>query len=713
MQLKLSKQELGRIGQQIEQDFRTAQADHRNRIERFVHYYRMWRNRINDPKPGEEPPISKMRVPVLQWHAFGRVSKIVEGLYGDDAKIRAAAVGPSDEKATKKAECFINWRFFNSMKAMTPLAVMIYRMVVFGRAFAYSPWRQETFIRMDPQTGERKREVSYDGPGLDPLFPDDFVVPAEDVTNVQGFSFTIQKLWLSPQQLLDGQRAGRYFGIEENFEQILQQAASKRQRNYEGDDMRLEQDDADGVVMNYAQSAAGKLLVYRWCGKRRLPKGKADADDHDLKRRNIDESELMVHYLPDMHQVIGVEDLVELYPLAAERRPYVEMSLVKDGSYWCPGFGELLEQLESEMTSNNLVMAEAGQFSVGPLIFYRPGSGMKPETFRYKPNTLVPSDQPNEVNPVYLKADLSFPITRDQQLSVLAERVTGESEYSQGRSPSSPNQPRTATGQMAMLEAGNTRVAMDLRFCREDLKLILKHVWQLDQQFAPPNLFFRVTEDDAGGLFDVRRGGAEMTPEEFNGSYDFDIQFATSIWQREAQTQKELELYSLDMQNPLILQNPRAIWKATQKVHAALGDRNFASLIPEPPDTSESLSPKEEWAMILHGEEVDPRPGDNDDFHIISHLKHIEMERASPRPDTQAISEGISHVAKHQAQKRQKMLMQALTQQLVQQASQATRQAMSPLEQMVMSGGGGQQPAMGGVQPGATQPAGQPGGQQQ
>lgn len=690
MPLKLSDTELGHLAQRIEQDYTSAQMDHSRRIKRFVHFYRMWRNRIREEVPTQgNPTASNMRVPILQWHAFGRVSKLVEGLFGDDAKIRCAAVGPSDEKRQKKAECYQNWRFFQSIKGVTPLAVMIFRMVVFGRSFAYSPWRQDTYIRLNPETGKRELATKYEGPGFEPLAMDDMVLPAEDANSVQEFSWTIQKLRLTPQQLLDGERAGKYFGIKENFKAIVDLASGKKQRDHQGDEIKREQDDADGVIMDYAMSAKGALLVYRWCGRWRLPKGADGGSQDDLSRREMDESELMVHLIVDMKKVIGVEDLVELYPLAAERRPYLEMSLTKDGSYWCMGFGELLELIEGEMTSNSNLMSEAGQFSVGPVIFYKPGSGMQPKTFRYEPGVMVPTDQPGEIQVVRLEADLNFPIARDQQLSVLAEKVTGESEYSQGRSPSSPNQPRTASGQMAMLEAGNTRVAMDLRFVREDLKAILAHFWQLDQQFAQPNLFFRVTEEDAGGLFDVRQGGAEMTPEEFNGSYDFDIQFATSVWQREAQAQKELQLYGLDMQNPLVMQNPRALWKCLNKVHQALGDRNFASLIPEPPDLGESILPKEEWTMMLQGEEVDPRPMDNDDFHIMSHLKYIEMERKSDRPDQSAIHEAITHIAKHQAQKRQKMLMQAMAQQLVQQATNAAQQAMGPLEQMVMQQAGG------------------------
>lgn len=689
MQLKLSDQELNRLAHRIEEDYDSALMDHKDRMERFRRYYRMWRNKVPDPDPTRKQA-SNFRIPMLQWHLFGKWSQTIEGLFGDDARIRCVPTGPSDEKRQKKAEVYQNWRFFLSIKGVTPLAVMTWRMLVYGRSFAYCPWRQERYWVRNPETGEDEERMWYEGPGFEPRHMDDLIFPAEDAATLHDFSWMIDKCRLTPQQLLDGERAGRFTGIEENFEKILNYATSKQQRDERGDRIKREQDAADGITMDYAQSAKDALMVHRWYGKWRLPKGKDGGSVNNLKRRRMDESEIVVSYLPDLRMIIGVQDLMDLYPLAKNRRPFCEMSLVKDGSYWSMGLGELLETIESEATANNNLFTEAGQFSVGPVIVYKPGAGFNPEKFRYEPFTLLPCESPQDVQPLYLKADMSYPITKEQQLYGLGERVTGVSELAIGRSSAAPNAPRTATGQMAMIEAGNTRVAMDLRFLREDLKGLLKHFWTLDQQFAPENLFFRVTEEDAKGLMNVRGGGATMTPEELSGDYDFDIQFATSVWQREAKKQERLQLYGIDMQNPLILQNPRAMWKILNDVHEALGDRNFASLIPEPPDMGESIPPKEEWVQILQGEEIDPRPMDNDDFHIVDHLRRIEEERRSPRPDQAAISLGIAHVAKHQAQKRQKMLMQAMTQKLVQDATAASEAAAmnSPIEQMLQQQGG-------------------------
>jgi len=690
VQLKLADAELSRLASRIEEDYNSAITDHNGRMEKARRYYRMWRNKAPDPDPTRKQA-SNFRVPMLQWHVFGKWSATIEGLFGDDARIRCIPIGPSDEKSQKKAEVYQNWRFFNSIKGVEPLAVMTWRMLVYGRSFAYSPWRQEKFWQRDLVTGEDREQTSFEGPGFEPKHLDDLIFPAEDATNLHDFSWMIDKCRLTPQQLLDGQRDGRYTGIKEHFQKILGAAANKKQRDDQGDRIKREQDESDGVTMDYAQSAQDGLLVYRWYGKWRLPKGKDGGDVHDLKKRRMDESDIIVNYIPDLNLIIGVQDLMDLYPLAKNRRPYVEMSLVKDGSYWCMGMGELLEMIENEATANNNLFTEAGQFSVGPIIAYKPGSGFKPDTFEYEPFTLLATENPQDIQVIQTRVDMSYPITKEQQCFGYGERVTGVSEMTIGRSSSAPNAPRTATGQMAMIEAGNTRVAMDLRFLREDLKKILAHFWLLDQQFAPETLFFRVTEEDAKGMMDVRSGGATMTADELASKYDFDIQFATSIWQREAKKQEVLARYQLDLQNPLIMQNPRAIWEITNAAHAALGDRNFASLIPMPPDTGESLTPKEEWTLILQGEEIDPRPADHDDFHSADHLRHIEDERRSKQPDQGAINLAISHVAKHQAAKRQKMLMQALTNQLVKQATDATNQAMSPLEQMVMQQAGGQQ----------------------
>jgi hypothetical protein len=266
-----------------------------------------------------------------------------------------------------------------------------------------------------------------------------------------------------------------------------------------------------------------------------------------------------------------------------------------------------------------------------------------------------------------MQADLQYPIVKEQGLVSYAERVTGRTDFSMGRSSDRPNAPRTARGTLALLEQGNIRANLDALVLREDMSQVLGHFWELEQQFPiSQRTFFRVTEEEAGGLFPISKGGAYIEPDEMGGRYDFDLKFATSVWGKEAERERQLGLYQLDLQNPLIVQNPRALWMITQRVHKAMGDDNFADLVEEPPDLGRPRSPREEWTLARQGEEIMVHPDDHDELHIRQHIGQVQEETAAGgRADASAARAMIEHIQAHRAQEAQKRLMQALTNQLV------------------------------------------------
>jgi len=586
----------------------------------------------------------------------------------------------------KKIGLYATWLVFKSMELLNPFLVFIFRSVLFGRAIAYSPWERETYRTPN---GE---EVGYEGPGFDPCWPDDVVVPAENVKNIQEFSFVLRKYRATPQDLLNGEREGRNFGVQGNFQKIVDLASEGPSREPRGEEVQSEKDLAEGVTYQTGAPSKNTVIVWEWFGKWRLPlKGADDPPENDVTRREIDETELVVRYLPDANLVIGVQDLMELYPNMKDRRPFSEAAMVKDGSYWCPGFGELLESIEDESSANHNLFTEAGQLSVGPVIFYRPSSGFNPKVFRYEPGQAIPTEDPAGVNIVAMKTDLQYSILKDQAMNAMAERVVGQSDPTLGRSSEVPNAPRTAAGQIALMQKGDIRASLDTLILREEMRKIINRFWQLDSYFSPPSKFFRVTEEDAGGLFEVRNGGATITQKERAGRYDFDVKFATSIWSREAKKQQQLWLYQLDLQNPLIATNPRALWVTTNAAHKALGDDNFADIMPEPADLEQSKPPKQEWAMMLQGDVVEVNPLDNDDFHTIDHMRRAADSQVDPERDDDALQRMAAHIVDHQQQKQQKMLMQALVQKLTASVTQVA-QSLPP---GMLSGAGPMQEQMG------------------
>lgn len=661
-QLKLPKAELGRLANRIQEDFRNALSDHDARMARFTRYYMAWRNRTEPAALGEEEA-SNYHVPLTQWHVYTKLAKETASLFGADAEVVAKPTGPSDQRIVKKVGCYETWRLFSSMAIVNPAITFNFRKILFGRAHVYMPWMRDTF-QVPLEGGGEHEEVYYEGPGFMPLWPDDLIVPAEDVDTIQDFSFAIRRYRATPDELLRGDGV-LYQGIEQNFQDIVNLASHKRQRDPETERLKTEKDAAEGVIYEGNLSAGNCLVVLEWYGKWRMLKSRRDARTDNLEGRERFERELVVRYQPDLHLILGVQDLAQMYPKMRFRRPFGEASLVKDGSYWGPGFGELLEYIEQELTVNHNLATEAGEFSVGPVIFYRPASGFDPDSFEYEPKKAVACEDPNGVKVVSIHADLSYPIAKEQTMQGYAERVTGQSDMNMGRAVDRPNAPRTARQTLALLEEGDVRASLDLTALREDWGAIIDRIWLLDSEYAPEKVFFRVTEERANGLFDVAKGGAFMTAQERGGRYDFELKFATNVWSRETNKQNQLALYQLDLQNPLVVQNPRALWVVLDKVHRAFGDDQFGQIVPEPPDLGLPVKPSEEETRALQGEELLANPMDNDQLHLIEHNRAIQEMREDPERDEQAYRILVKHALEHVDQMRQKQLMAALTSKLV------------------------------------------------
>jgi hypothetical protein len=649
-QLVLPENELNRLKIRIQDDYSNALSDHEARMARFRDYYVRWRGRTGDQ--------DLYRVPITQWQVFSKLAKEHASLFGADAQVISKPIGPNDQRHTKKVGTFCSWRLFSSMRIQNPALVFNFRKILFGRSFAYRPWVRETYD-VPMMDGSITQAIAYDGPGFYPIWPDDLIVPAEDVQSIQEFSWVIRKVRMTPDQLLRGEAAGRFQGISDNFEEILRISEDRRQRDYRGDEIKAEKDLAEGVLYEGALSAGNALTVHEWHGKWRKLRGKKDAREDNLKGRESYESDLLVKYIPDLDAIVSVQDLAAMYPAMKNRRPFAESALVNDGSYWGPGFGELLEQIEAKLSENHNMAARAGKMSIGPVIIYKPGSGFDPDSFVYEPNTAIASDEPQAVKVIEMKADLNYPIVAEQNLIGYAERVTGISDMNMGRTSDKPNAPRTARQTIALLEEGDVRASLDTNALREDWGKIISDLWALETMYAPKDLFFRVTEEDASGVagFETAGGGAYLTEQERFGQYDFDLKFATNAWSKETQKENQLALYQIDLQNPLIIQNPRALWLLLDKVHRAFGDDRFGDIMPEPPDLGLPIAPKEEWTRCLQGESITINPADNDELHIMDHNRRLEEAAKDPNYNTQAYADMAAHVLEHNQQLQQKKLM--------------------------------------------------------
>lgn len=702
-QIALGDAEKTRLVNRIEEDFGNARTAHFERLEKFRGYLQKWENRVSAPKPGDEE-LPNHTVPITQWTVFNKWARDLQALIGDDAEITARPTGPSDADKAAKVGAYMTSRLFDQMEILNPLAHFQFMRILYGRAIAYRPWYTKEIDWLE--NGKRSRKVIWDGPGFFPQSPDSIVVPGErGVTSIQDFSYVIRRVPVTVDFLQ--RKDGTLFQGTSDRE-FVEKAIKIAQTGYDDssltdDKVRKEAERAEGVDLDTGSERARRTLwMWEWFGHwRPLKRRLIDGDQDDLTKRRAFEADWVIRYIPGMQKIVGCQDLLELYPRMTKRRPFSESSLIKDGSYWCKGFGALLEMIEDEATANSRLFTAAGELCVWPIIFYKPGAGMNPKVMKLGPGLGIPTEDPAGVNVVRLIPNMDYAIAKQQDSLANAERVTGISDQSLGRGIDRPNAPRTATGQLALIEEGNVRAYLDGTVLREDMEALVSEIWEMDCDLLEkkdPGLWFRVTESTDVGTagFDTAKGGAYMTPEEFAGKYDFRLKFATSAWSREAQAQKVISFYQAAMTNPLVLQNPRALWVLLNRLSTALGIKDFSNIIPQPPDLDEPISPDQEWTKMLEGDdEVQPNPLDHDNLHLSKHMKQLAESRQDPHADIQARNLLIKHIQETRAQMASKQAIAALT---------------SSLIQSIQPGGGPQQVPPGMPQPGMPQPSGAPPG---
>jgi hypothetical protein len=714
-QIPLSGAERSKLIDRIENDFRSDKASHRRWADRCAGWLQKWEARMDAPQQGEEDAPNHV-VPLIQWQCFNKLARDIQSLLGENAEITARATGPSDHGKVRKVGCWMTSRVFDQMQIINPLCEFEFRRILNGWSAAYRPWWRREFDTLN-ERGRILRVCDYEGPGFFPLEPDDLMIPAErGVKSLHGFSHIVRRVPVTVDDIQRGAGA-LYFedcGKSEFVKKLIDWAQQNVTNDYTlvGEDpVREERERSEGVDYDAFMLGRRTIWMWEWYGYwRPLKKQQRDAEIDDLEKRLPYEADYVVKYIPGMNQIVGCQDLLQLYPKMRRRRPFVESTLIKDGTYRPKGFGALLEDLEDDATANSRLFQAAGELSVWPIVFYKPGGGMNPGAQRLKPGFAYPTEDPSSVNVLNLRPNLEFAVARQQDIFTTAERLTSQSDQSLGLSIQRPNAPRTATGQLALIEEGNIRAYLDSTILREDMEQIIGDFWDLDCDLVPrtdPGLFFRVTEQQAGGLFDVRQGGAFMTPKEFGGRYDFRLKFATSVWSRQAKKAEFVAFYDRAMANPLIASNPRALWVLMNRLAKEFDIEDFADIVPEPPAPDTPKTPDVEWNEMLEGTPVEVNPLDHDDLHIQQHIRQAEDERKSPTRDAQAIGFLVKHILDHQRQKREKMLMASLTQDLIR-SIQPAQNDQSPMEQQLAELYGGRLPGAGAPPTAPEEPAAAP-----
>lgn len=703
-QIRFSEPEEKRLLAFIEESYRGAQDDHEKRKRDFEQLYGLWRDKVG--QGGGADGKSNYRVPLVTWVLLAKWARVLDALLGADKEIIAEPTGPVDQATQHKVSRYMSWQVFNHMEIVAPLAEFTFHLLVFGRAHAKCEWVVEKLY-----DASGKGSLWYEGPRFTPLLPDNLVLPPmEQANDPNDFPWACLRSWMTPDELLRGEAEGRFYNIEENFEDLVRASLEKRRYETDDDAIQRQRQQAEGVVTEYARTIRESLEVREFYMRWRMLKGDQDSELYDFQDREKRETEIVVRYIPATGTIIDIRNLAEVYPLTPRRRPIVTASILKDGSYWPAGVAERLSPTEFEMTMNHNLMQDAGEIAVSPPIFARPGMGLDPQRIQQiEPGKIYWSDDPSSVKQMEMNSRLEFAVVAGQNLLAVAERLEGISDQNLSRSLSQPNAPRTFRGQALLLGQGDLRNTLEMLFMGDDWSKILDHIKMLMDTFGPEQEEFRVTEEEASGQFETHHGFATITAKERSGKYDFRFKFATSSQSREARKERMIAWLQVAAPMPIFVQNPN-LQKEVLKVAAR--ELQLEGLLPSLaalPDVNLPVNPQTEWAQALQGIDPQVHPADNDDEHLEDHKQRIAEHMTLPEDqrDMDAAHRMIAHIFRHEEQVERKMEVLAMAQAQAQVTGTLQAAGLLPEGQggavgnpEALPGGGGFGDATGVVEPG-------------
>jgi hypothetical protein len=357
-------------------------------------------------------------------------------------------------------------------------------------------------------------------------------------------------------------------------------------------------------------------------------------------------------------------------------RPFAKADYhLRDGQEWGVGIPELLYPLAKEMDAIHNMRIDFGMLSTMPFAFYRPSSGINPETIRMEPGALIPVDNPqSDVYFPNLGNRTVFGFQEEQALDTLIQRLTGVNDLALGQM-SSQGATRTATGSRVLAGEMSANLDVHLRRLNMGWETALRFKLKMIQQRMPPGLSFRVTGDDGQDYWRNLKDATDIEGE-------FDIEISPNSATSNPQIQQDLATQVMaETADPLAIQlgivTPAQYFEAKKNKLQALGVRDWGRFIQKPQGYERILTPVEEADRILIGQDVPVQPNsDHEGF-----INFVEMVKKDDHLHGQFTPEHM--MALDVQAKKHMQMMQALQQIQAQRANaqQMTRNASMSAEQ--------------------------------
>lgn len=632
-----------RIGKEIIRLYNEALPQHEelcDKIDEWDEISRLTRKEVIGSQgelPNYRMPLSFLTHEVIH-------SNVMNVFFSPQETMRCIPTALDDVSKVNNIMVFGNWSMKNELDLFSKFDTLDHASIKNGESVAMIYWKKEYGVEIqripmrddngdvmyDEETKDpiyQEKEVPkllYNAPYMEVLNRKDYIQPPDCMMNETPEWEACIRRFTYDSYLKDELQEKFYEGSIDkinNWPNPEQSAIEKE--TYEGEDMRI-------------PGWSNEFLL--WFGRMRV----------DVIEKAMQPNEAVKAYeLEDELEGIVHIKTKTLCSLRKNRRPMKMRPFVVD--YFQPddtgrragqGVYEMMEPLQKcyDATFNNYVYGE--ELSNNPIVFFSPTGNMRDERFKIQKGYAYPTSDPNSVKL------FQFPQPNESSRGLMeliqqwAQFMFGISDYAAGMQS---NIDPSASGKKVQLivEQGNVRLNMIIKRKNDTLKEIFKRWFLLYRDNMPPNKFMRI----AGESKDPWKFEA-INYEDFSLQSIPDFELTGNILNanKQLEANKAIAIYQLlvtnVMFNPSTQDGLRAYTQLSKWLIDKIGDAQLSNFVGGTDDAGVVLTPEEENALMLQGEEdVQPHQGEDIQHHLTVHSGYLQMAHI---PDTIKVQ-----IAKH------------------------------------------------------------------
>jgi len=424
-----------------------------------------WHKLYEAQKKGDKdfpwPGAANYQVPLGMATIDSIHARIIKAVFEVDPIWLAKARSPGGVQIAQKGEWYLDY-WADEMDLEAGLDMVVHNMLVEGVGILRIDWERRTrqipqMQSRDPMAPQAPTQVTeYEGPGRRPVPLKDYVHIPADAPTIEDAVYVGHRVFRTHQQLLDRERAGHYFNVEQLLAKSQGDSTLDRTPNPSN---LLTMTDYTGEYEETRQYEVVELYgPYDW-GDGPVPTLFAFSPDHSILLR------------------------IEPYPYEYGRAPYLSFCVYpRPNFFWGRSLMEMLESAQEELSALHNMRADAVVRRIAPPLLRRTGARWDPIEQPWRPGMVIDVNDPAELIELNMSDVPNGLFAHEQDILAFTERMTGMSDVFMGR-PGSPYM--TATAINRVTSEGLARMDVAVSRFQLGMKKLAWVLWWLLYQYRP------------------------------------------------------------------------------------------------------------------------------------------------------------------------------------------------------------------------------------